>query len=188
MMLCYVVRRIIAKRSSGSAIRGFAMPYRHAISADAPVVTKRGLLCDVCIGAGLGLAGDYICQTWVEGEESLDTRRMFALSSFGAIYTGALSHLVYPWYTIVVIRHFPSIFSRSSFGLGIGASILDNFIHNPIFYIPAFYLYTDTVKGVRLEDAVLHLKNEWLEVFETCFAIWVPLQVSHRQHCTFVGS
>lgn len=166
-----------AKRAwTTTAARGFC--HNAFLAAKAPPKpTKRAVLRDIFIGGSLGLSGDYICQKWIEGAEEIDPRRMFALSTFGAFYTGALCHYVYPWYIVIVVRHFPTIFTRSALGLGMGATVLDNFIHNPIFYIPAFYLYTDTVQGLGGAEAVGHLKSEWVEVAGFCFVIWVPLQL-----------
>ena len=78
---------------------------------------------------------------------------------------------------MLVVRHFPQIFSKSALGRGVGASIIDNAIHNPIFYIPTFYVYTDSIKGSSLESSLEHLKQEWHEVAATCAAMWVPLQI-----------
>eukprot|EP00931_Biecheleriopsis_adriatica_P078504 TRINITY_DN51967_c0_g1_i1.p1 TRINITY_DN51967_c0_g1~~TRINITY_DN51967_c0_g1_i1.p1 ORF type:complete len:245 (-),score=16.04 TRINITY_DN51967_c0_g1_i1:82-816(-) len=145
--------------------------------AAAPKTTLRAVSGDVCIGASLGLLGDAICQQWVEGANEIEPWRMFAMTSFGAMYTGALCHYVYPWYTVLVVRHFPQWFARTTFRRGLGACLIDNFIHNPVFYIPAFYIYTDVVTGRTIAEAKKHLKDEWTEVTKTCATMWIPLQL-----------
>eukprot|EP01043_Picozoa_sp_COSAG02_P085517 COSAG02_NODE_23149_length_728_cov_1.551669_1_plen_125_part_10 len=54
-------------------------------------------LCkDVLFAGALGFASDAICQLWVERLTSMEARRVFALTSFTALYNGALCHVVYP--------------------------------------------------------------------------------------------
>jgi len=166
-----------------------------------PILKKHsGLVRDTTLGLGLGALGDYLCQTYVEEQEvvsihyennhetcvtlqeevltafanssqEMDMRRCFAMSSFGGMYTGALCHYVYPWYPRLVLRFMPAIFSSTVLWRGIGCTVVDNFIHNPIFYIPTFYLYTDAVKGASLEESKRHLQHDWY-VHEHSLCVW----------------
>ena len=98
------------------------------------------------------------------------------MASFGGMYTGALCHYVYPWYPKLVTRFMPKLFQSSALWIGLGCTVIDNFIHNPIFYIPAFYLYTDTVQGASFDESCRHLRSDWVSVASTCWIVWVPLQ------------
>ena len=100
------------------------------------------------------------------------------MASFGGMYTGALCHYVYPWYPKLVTRFMPKLFQSSALWIGLGCTVIDNFIHNPIFYIPAFYMYTDVVKGATKEEAIAHIKEEWYEVASVCMAVWLPAQLA----------
>ena len=129
---------------------------------------------DVMFAGALGLASDVICQHWVEGSQSMDPRRAFALTSFTALYNGVLCHIVYPLYTPLSRCFLPV--TASAMLIGAGCTAIDNVIHSPFFYLPSYYLYVDTVQGASLAEAAQHLREDWLEVTTTCFAIWVPIQ------------
>eukprot|EP01051_Picozoa_sp_SAG22_P021769 SAG22_NODE_4944_length_1124_cov_1.654634_1_plen_139_part_00 len=60
----------------------------------------RALAGDTLAGGGLALFGDVACQLAVEGAAEMDWRRCAAMTSFGALYTGALCHYVYPLYPV----------------------------------------------------------------------------------------
>ena len=129
---------------------------------------------DVLFAGALGLASDAICQLWVEQLPSMSSHRAFALTSFTALYNGALCHFVYPLYTPLSRCFMPA--SASAMLVGLGCTMIDNVIHSPLLYLPSYYLYVDTVQGATLAEAAEHLRQDWLEVAGTCFAIWVPIQ------------
>jgi|EP01043_Picozoa_sp_COSAG02_P014328 protein Mpv17 len=129
---------------------------------------------DVLFAGALGLASDTVCQLWVEQLPSIEARRCFALTSFTALYNGALCHVVYPLYSPLSRCFLPA--SASVMLIALGCTMIDNIIHSPLFYLPSYYLYVDTVQGKTLAEASQHLCEDWLEVTATCFAIWVPVQ------------
>lgn len=133
---------------------------------------------DVAAAAALALAGDAICQLWVEGADAMEPRRAFAMLSFGAAYQGVLCHFVYPLYaplSRLCLRG--AGLPLSTLAVGLGCSAIDNAIHSPFFYLPTFYLWVDTMQGSTAAEAWRHLRAEWAEVMRTCVVIWVPLQL-----------
>jgi hypothetical protein len=101
---------------------------------------------------------------------------LLAFSSFSGLYTGAICHFVYALYPPVVLRFFPAWFAQSPLRVGLGCTFLDNGVHSPFAYLPAFYLWVDTVQGASVGSALEHLKREWLEVWLHCIGMWIPLQ------------
>ena len=131
---------------------------------------------DMAAAAALGLTGDIICQRYVEGSEALDQRRMFAFSSFSGLYTGGVCHFAYAMYPPLVLRFFPAWFAGSPLRIGMGCALIDNGIHSPLAYIPCYFIWCDTVQGSSFQDALAHLKRDWLEVWVHCVGMWIPLQ------------
>lgn len=105
------------------------------------LLARRQLRVDVVAGLGLACGGDVICQLGIERVEVLDWRRTAAVSTFGGFYTGLICHFVYPMYPVWARLLAPS-FSRTTVGQGVLCTAIDNGVHSPLFYIPAFYLYT----------------------------------------------
>ena len=117
---------------------------------------------DVLFAGALGLASDAICQLWVEELPLMDARRAFALTSFTALYNGALCHFVYPLYVPLSRCFMPT--SASALMVGVGCTMIDNVIHSPLFYLPSYYFYVDTVQGATLTEAEEHLRRDWLDM------------------------
>ena len=69
------------------------------------------LRTDVATAGGLGCAGDFICQTAVEGQSSMNWRRFAAVSAFEAAYMGGLFHFlcqIFPLVVCAVGRQMPA--------------------------------------------------------------------------------
>lgn len=99
------------------------------------------------------------------------------MTTFSAWYTGAVCHFIYPLYPQLARRCLPAALTGSTLAVGLGCTMLDNFIHSPFFYIPSFFLYTDMVQGATLSQAAHHLWNDWMPVVQSCLVLWLPLQL-----------
>merc|ERR1719421_1839963 len=108
---------------------------------------QRPLFMNVLTGGALGLAGDVICQQVLEKQEQFDWRRNFALTSFGGFYTGIVCYYVYKAYA----RILPPWFYKTPAREGMGGTMLDNFVHVPVTYTPAFFVYTGLIQGAGWE-------------------------------------
>jgi len=99
------------------------------------------------------------------------------MTTFSAWYTGAICHFVYPLYPKLARHCLPAALAGSTFAVGLGCTIIDNFVHSPFFYTPSFFLYTDIMQGATLEQAAHHLQDDWALVVQSCMAVWLPLQL-----------
>ena len=58
----------------------------------------RALSVDICTAAGLGLAGDVICQR-LEGTDPINLRRLTAVTVYDGLYIGGVLHFLYKLYS-----------------------------------------------------------------------------------------
>ena len=140
----------------------------------------RALGVDVCSAAGLGFAGDIICQK-IEGKP-FDFRRLQAMTTFSAVYTGAFLHFLYP--------HFPNaaraaanlvssaplrkrLLDQRSFSHAVGCAAVDN-VHCALIYLPTFFVGVGLLQGESFDSAVATLRREWRDAYVYCTAFWVP--------------
>ena len=93
------------------------------------------LRTNIVTGGILAAGSDIICQTLIEeqDDEPFNYKRTLAITTFGMYYNGGLCSFIYPLYA----RILPQWFSRSLVRQGIGSTLIDNFIHSPIFLCPA---------------------------------------------------
>ena len=68
-----------------------------------------------------------------------------------------------------------------------GTSI-DNFIHVPLFYLPAFYTTTGVIQGDSIEKIKKTGAENWWTSTWMCWSVWIPTQAinfyfvaQHRQ-------
>ena len=107
-------------------------------------------------GGFLGASGDVICQTFLSDspDSPYDLQRLLAMSTFGAFYSGAFSTLVYRSYS-----RLPAVLIDSKMKMGISCSLIDNFVHVPVLYTPAFYLVTGLMQGLTVEESTDTLRG-----------------------------
>ena len=136
------------------------------------------LTTNMATGGALGLIGDVICQRSLEDCEQLDWRRMGSLGVFGLVYSGGMNFAVYNSFARVL----PATLQSTPLRYGLGCTALDNFVHVPFLYTPAFYLSTGLLQGASLVESLDTMaEGYWLSV-STCWLIWVPLQVCRLRH------
>ena len=132
------------------------------------------LRTNIVTGGILAAGSDIICQTLIEeqDDEPFNYKRTLAITTFGMYYNGGLCSFIYPLYA----RILPQWFSRSLVRQGIGSTLIDNFIHSPIFYIPAFYMSTGILQGHSFTSSFATLKHGYQEVMLQTWMMWIPLQ------------
>jgi protein Mpv17 len=133
---------------------------------------ERPWTTNMVTGGALGLIGDVICQRSLEDCEQLDWRRMGALGVFGLVYSGGVNFAVYNSFSRVL----PATLQTTPLRYGVGCTALDNFVHVPFLYTPAFYLSTGLLQGASLGESVDTMAEGYWRSISTCWLMWVPLQ------------
>eukprot|EP00756_Hemistasia_phaeocysticola_P064587 Hpha_TRINITY_DN7916_c0_g1::TRINITY_DN7916_c0_g1_i1::g.146177::m.146177/K13348/MPV17; protein Mpv17 len=137
---------------------------------------RRPNLTNVGMGGALAFAGDSICQFAIEGSsvEEFDPWRLIALTVFGLLYQGGLcANYVYPYYPKMLPRRLKETPLRE----GMAASSIDNFIHVPFFYLPAYFIGVNTMSGTSLNEALRLMREQYMDTMKLCWLMWVPLQI-----------
>lgn len=114
---------------------------------------------NIASGIALCAIGDVMCQNMVLDVVEFDYRRCLSMMSFGGIYNGFINLWVYSKYPKV----FPKFMKSTPARFGIAATLVDNFIHVPIFYTPGFYYITGIVQGQDREEINSTLWNGYFE-------------------------
>ena len=133
-------------------------------------VHPRQLALDIATAAGLGFAGDVLCQVCVEKQEHFDKRRAASLAFFNAVYCGGFLHILYQFYTPVACFAAARIGApRSVQAIGssqhaAACALVDN-AHNGAIYIPAYFLGVGLLQGQSLCEAWQALRSEWWETY-----------------------
>lgn len=120
----------------------------------------------------LGVAGDLLCQHYVEGSHTTDFARLVALSSFCACYEGPVCYKIYKAYDRVL----PERWLLEKTTKGLAKSAVDNFVHVPIAYVPIFYFWVGLLQGQSVNEVIETLRREWWETTIACLVLWCPLQ------------
>ncbi len=142
---------------------------------------------NVFFSAGVGMAGDLVCQRWVELTDRVDWRRTIAVTTFNAIYIGGVCDLVYkayPWISRRVVRGLERALvpaarlSERSLLVAHGTvgSVVDNFAHVPLIYIPSFYIATGLMRGDDSVAIGTTLRSRWWSSVVSCWTLWIPFQ------------
>ena len=99
---------------------------------------------------------------------------MIAFATFTGFYIGGTCGFIYALYP----RFARSLLKRAptSKEEGVISSLLDNFVHVPVLYIPTFYASTRVLQGDDCEMALQHLRTNWWESVVSCCAFWLPAQ------------
>ena len=151
------------------------------------IITKvdwPALRTDVATAGGLGCAGDLICQQAIEGQTSMDWRRLTAVSTFGALYMGGAFYFlcqIFPLVVCAVGRQMPARFglaqqlqATSSAAHAFGCAIADN-IHDGALMIPLYFLSVGIMQGDSFEKARSNLRAEWLTSYLVGAGFWLPV-------------
>lgn len=101
-----------------------------------------------------------------------DPRRTFAFTAFGCLYQGFVCHWIYNAYPKLL----PVSIVASNLQMGVACSLLDNFVHSPLLYTPAFYLSVGVMQGQTLGEASATLRDEFASTMLALWAVWIPIQ------------
>jgi len=128
---------------------------------------------------------DLLVQTTIEQREKIDWRRNLAFASFGMFYLGGVQYMIYvPLFS----RMFPgaAAFAGKSIkdklkdvtGMrNVGYQVfLDQAVHHPLFYFPAFYLTKEIVMSDKpdIRGTLMQYRNNMSEDLLALWKIWVP--------------
>mmetsp|Transcript_51162 Transcript_51162/g.94683 ORF Transcript_51162/g.94683 Transcript_51162/m.94683 type:complete len:139 (-) Transcript_51162:7-423(-) len=98
----------------------------------------------------LGVAGDAFCQKVVE-QQRWDERRALSMAVFTSYYQGAICYQTYVNLYGWIIPE-TSRFGSTTFRRGLSKTLIDNFVHVPCFYTPAFYFTVGVLQGQNLAE------------------------------------
>jgi predicted amino acid-binding ACT domain protein len=128
---------------------------------------------------------DLLVQKVVERRENVDWRRNAAFATFGFIYLGGVQYTIY---VPIFGRLFPGAARFAALPLSqkltdlkglaqlFGQTFLDQCIHHPLMYFPAFYITKEVVMADSpdIMRVLLEYKNNMKEDLVALWKIWVP--------------
>jgi hypothetical protein len=133
-------------------------------------------------------ASDLLVQVVVEKRDKVDWKRNAAFATFGCFYLGGVQ---YALYVPVFGRLFPRAASfaamplrekvrdvRGMTGLA-GQLFLDQFVHHPFFYFPAFYATREMVMSEKpdLKGAMMSYRANMREDLLAIWKVWIPSMI-----------
>eukprot|EP00405_Crypthecodinium_cohnii_P040067 CAMPEP_0206553902 /NCGR_PEP_ID=MMETSP0325_2-20121206/16882_1 /ASSEMBLY_ACC=CAM_ASM_000347 /TAXON_ID=2866 /ORGANISM="Crypthecodinium cohnii, Strain Seligo" /LENGTH=210 /DNA_ID=CAMNT_0054053915 /DNA_START=325 /DNA_END=954 /DNA_ORIENTATION=+ len=153
----------------------------------------------LAFGAGLSCVktggSDYVTQRFVEGKspDQVDRKRNLVFLTWGLLYLGGVQYWLY---SRVFAKHlFPSAAAfvskplRAKLADTAGQKVvaqqvfLDQMIHHPFFFFPAFYQVKELIEGGRPELGWAKYKKNFFEDVTTLWSIWVPAQIFNMAFC-----
>jgi len=154
------------------------------------VPVKHPLAFGVGVSTVKTSASDLLVQVAVEKKDlkSVDWSRNAAFATFGCIYLGGVQYAIYvPLFS----RLFPNaarfaakpIREKLNDSKGLlalaGQVFLDQFVHHPLMYFPAFYATRELVMNERpdLTKAMMLYKDNMSEDLAALWKVWVPSTV-----------
>ena len=91
---------------------------------------------------------------------------------FGTLVNGLWCTAVYPLYR----RMLPAYWLAPPLREGVGSTLIDEFLHLPLIYTPAFFYMTGLVQGDSVSKCTTTLKDGWLTSLLATWVMWVPLR------------
>jgi hypothetical protein len=126
---------------------------------------------------------DWLVQTYIERRERIDWKRNLTFASFGFVYLGGVQ---YALYVPIFGRMFPNAASYAGKSLGskladaagsrsmVAQVVIDQFIHHPFLYFPAFYSIKEVVNGGLVADGLAKYQRNYKEDLVALWKLWVP--------------
>eukprot|EP00238_Polyblepharides_amylifera_P005447 CAMPEP_0196580072 /NCGR_PEP_ID=MMETSP1081-20130531/26813_1 /TAXON_ID=36882 /ORGANISM="Pyramimonas amylifera, Strain CCMP720" /LENGTH=286 /DNA_ID=CAMNT_0041899845 /DNA_START=114 /DNA_END=974 /DNA_ORIENTATION=+ len=123
---------------------------------------------------------DLFAQLYMEGRTEVDWRRFWGFMIFGAVYVSVFQ---YYFYSLVLcasnVRKLTGFSGKGPVALS--TALLDQLVHSPLLYCPAFFLCLKMVDGVSVSELPGAVFDKWsAEVVEVCKAsciLWIPAQM-----------
>lgn len=146
-----------------------------SLSTYSHYATTRPYITNTISGATLGFIGDQICQRFIEteGDGGVSWKRSLAMTIFCGYYQGGVDTYIYHLYHYKL----PIPRSMSTFGKGMIISLIDNFIHVPLLYTPAFYSTLGLLQQHSMSETIDTMKREYYSTITLCWSMWIPLQL-----------
>jgi hypothetical protein len=133
-------------------------------------------------------ASDLLVQVVVEQKREVDWKRNAAFATFGCFYLGGVQ---YALYVPVFGRLFPHAAAFAARPLGekvrdvrgmtglAGQLFLDQFVHHPFFYFPAFYATREMVMSDKpdLAGAMMSYRANMKEDLLAIWKVWIPSMI-----------
>ncbi|KAJ9524495.1 hypothetical protein QJQ45_019552 [Haematococcus lacustris] len=120
-------------------------------------------------------AADLFAQKVVERKEDIDWRRNGLFTFFGFAYLGCFQYWLYNDLFVRMCR--PITAAVGHYGAAPVKTFIDQCIHHPLCYFPAFYVLKGSVEGRSLNSS---LEKYQVDMWENCKAlwmVWVPAQL-----------
>jgi len=126
---------------------------------------------------------DWLVQTYIEKRENIDWKRNATFASFGLIYLGGIQ---YALYVPIFGRVFPgaasfagkSISAKLADGPGmrgmVAQVLIDQVLHHPFMYFPAFYSLKEVVNGGKIADGLAKYRRNMKEDLVALWKLWIP--------------
>lgn len=109
-------------------------------------------------------AADLIIQKVVEKKETVDIKRNNLFSVFGFTYLGGWQYYLY---NNLLEKNVKSPFTKV---------FIDQCIHHPFGYFPAFYMLKTLVYNQPIQNAWVNYKANIKDDLFACWSIWMPCQ------------
>ena len=112
---------------------------------------------------------DWLVQVAIEKRERIDWKRNATFATFGLVYLGGVQ---YSLYVPIFSRIFPGAKAFASAPLAakikdgkglrdmLSQVFLDQFVHHPLMYFPAFYCLKEAVNGGELSTGLEKYRNQ----------------------------
>jgi glycine cleavage system regulatory protein len=126
---------------------------------------------------------DWIVQSQIEKREHIDWRRNGTFAIFGFCYLGGVQYSIYvPLFS----RLFPTAASYAAAPVAsklkdvagtrnmLTQVFLDQFVHHPLMYFPAFYALKEVVNGNSASDGIKKYSKNYKEDLAALWKLWVP--------------
>ncbi|EOD26845.1 hypothetical protein EMIHUDRAFT_236390 [Emiliania huxleyi CCMP1516] len=159
---------------------------RHRLRQIVTNLDGRALRTDILTAGGMGCCGDLLCQHAVEGKQRHDTdwRRLYAVTTFEALYMGGLFHGFCQAFPLVVsfagrkLAHGP-LQATDSAAHALGCAVVDT-LHDGTVMIPCYFLGVGMLQGDTLAEGRANLRREWLNSWAVGASFWMPFM-----YCNF---
>ena len=179
---------IIARKFTASA---------QAIASSSAFTKMKSIPAKYPFGFGVILSGcktsfsDLLVQKVIERKEEIDWKRNSAFAAFGFIYLGGVQYMLYvpifsrlfPGTASFVAKPFAQKLRDVKGMMQVTAQVfLDQCVHHPLMYFPAFYCTKELVMNTENPDFTKVLSNyreNLTDDLKALWKIWVP--------CTFVN-
>lgn len=120
-------------------------------------------------------AADLFAQKVLERKEEVDWRRHGMFVGFGLFYLGGFQYYLYNHLFVKWCSGITAVLGHH--GSAPVKTFIDQAIHHPFFYFPAFYMLKGGVEGRPLQSTVEKYRAELWDNCKALWMLWVPAQL-----------